>query len=123
MGLLSGRASFMRLRVQGAAPGGFGPDHLQRLSSWAAGTQKVAAADGIEIGWTACDHVLDTTFELEKNIVNDALHFALRADVEKIPADLYRAYYAIELKALSAGNPSGNPSARQNHHARLVVVL
>src|SRR5262249_48034605 len=55
---------------------------------------------------------------LAKNIVNDALHFALRIDKHKIPADLFRAYMQVELKALVAGNPSGHPSHRQKKEAR-----
>lgn len=118
MGFLSGRATFSRLRVTGSPPGTFSEDHLHRLAAHAAGKQKRLAADGVSVGWTAGDHILDTSFDLEKNLVNDALHFTLRIDVEQIPADLQRAYFQIELKALSRGNPSGNPSARQKREAR-----
>ena len=51
--------------------------------------------------------VPDTFLDLAKNIVNDALLFDLRIDTEKPPADLLRAYTAIELKAISKHNPSG----------------
>lgn len=118
MGFLSGRVAFARYRVRGAAPRTFSPDHLHKLAANAAGTQRQAAADGVEVGWTAGDHVLDTEFTLAKNVVNDALTFGFRVDSEKIPSDLARAYYQIELKALSKGNPSGNPSARQKREAR-----
>src|SRR5256885_15700196 len=109
MGFLSGRVTFARYRVAGASPGLFGPEHLDRITALAAGTQRLASPDGVEVGWTAGDHVLDTHFDLAKNVVNDALHFAFRVDTERLPSDLMRAYYEIELKALSAGNPSGNP--------------
>src|SRR5262249_8979057 len=59
-----------------------------------------------------------THFELAKNIINDLLSFALRVDVQKLPGDLLKAYYAVDLKALSAGNPSGKPSTRQKREAR-----
>jgi hypothetical protein len=55
---------------------------------------------------------------LEKNIVNDALHFSIRLDAHKIPSDLLRAYTQVELKALAKTNPSGLPSARQKREAR-----
>jgi recombination associated protein RdgC len=118
MGFFSGRVSFARHLVDGAAPGLFGPEHLARLDAHAAGKQRLASADGVEVGWTAGDHVLDTRFEQAKNVVNDTLHFCLRTDVTKIPADLMRAYYQVELEGLSAANPSGHPSARQKKEAR-----
>jgi hypothetical protein len=118
MGFFSGRVTFARYHVNGPAPGMFGPEHLKRLAGHAIGRQRVAKADGAEIGWTAADHILDTDFDLEKNVVNDALHFCLRIDTQKVPADLLRAYTQIELQALAAGNPSGLPSARQKREAR-----
>ena len=50
-------------------------------------------------------HILDTDFDLEKNVVNDALHFCLRVDTQKVPADLLRAYTQVELEGLSRGVP------------------
>jgi hypothetical protein len=118
MGFLSGRVTCARYRVGGRRPGSFGPEHLERLASHGIGTQRRATADGVEVGWIAADHILDTNFNLEKNVVNDALHFALRVDALKIPSDLLRAYTAVELLGLAAGNPSGLPSARQRRQAR-----
>jgi hypothetical protein len=96
----------------------FGPDHLNSLTAHAAGKQRVADKDGIEVGWTAGDHVLDTRFDLGKKVVNEALHFVFRVDSERLPSDLLRAYTAIELGALAGTNPSGHPSARQRREAR-----
>lgn len=118
MGFFSGRVSFLRFRVEGAAPGLFGPDHLARLEANQIGKQRVAAADGVECGWIAGEHILDTAFELEKNVVNDTLQFGMRVDVNKIPSDLLRAYTAIELQALASKNPSGRPSLKQKREAR-----
>ncbi len=118
MGFFSGRVTFARYRVIGPSPGMFGEEHLERLQNHMIGKQRVANADGVEIGWTAGDHILDTRFNLEKNIVNDALHFCLRVDTQKMPSDLLRAYAQVDLEALAAGNPSGIPSARQKKEAR-----
>jgi hypothetical protein len=118
MGFFSGRVTFARFRVLGPSPGLFGPEHLERLQAHAIGKQRVASSDGVEVGWTAGDHILDTQFDLAKNVVNDALHFCLRVDAQKVPADLLRAYAAVELAALAKSNPSGIPSARQKREAR-----
>ncbi|MFN4258551.1 MAG: hypothetical protein ACK4RK_04590 [Gemmataceae bacterium] len=118
MGFFSGRVSCVRFRVEGPAPGLFGPEQLDRLAAFAIGQQRVASADGVQVGWSAGDHILDTTFTLEKNIIHDALHFALRVDTQKVPGDLWRAYTHIELEAAAAENPSGRPSMRQKREAR-----
>jgi hypothetical protein len=121
MGFLSGRVAFARYRVGGRSPRMFGPDHLERLTAHAIGRQRRATADGVEVGWTAGDDVLDTDFDLAKNVVDDTLHFALRVDSQKLPTDLLQAYTRVELRALAANNPSGLPSARQRREARDVA--
>src|SRR5207237_8169822 len=57
-------------------------------------------------------------FDLAKNIVTKPLNFCLRCDQQKVPADLLRAYTAVELQAAAASNPTGRPSARQKREAR-----
>lgn len=121
MGFFSGRVSFLRFKVNGPAPRLFDDEHLDRLKDRMAGRQRIASADGIEIGWTAGEHILDTDFQLAKNIINDTLSFDLRIDTDKIPSDLLRAYYAVELKALAKNNPSGFPSARQKREAKEIA--
>ena len=118
MGFYSGRATFARYRVTGPAPKMFTENHLGKLAEHAAGRQRMLSGDGVEAGWAAGDHVLDTDFDLAKNVVNDQLYFALRTDTLKLPTDLLRAYSAIDLAALSKNNPSGHPSARQKREAR-----
>jgi hypothetical protein len=118
MAFLSGRVSFLRFRITGAAPGIFGPEHLEKLAAHKIGSQRVAASDGVEVGWITGDHILDTAFEQEKNVVNDSLQFAMRIDTNKIPGELLRAYAAVELKALATLNPSGKPSNKQRREAK-----
>lgn len=118
MALLTGRSTFIRFKVIGSKSRSFGEEHIERLSSHAAGKSRIASADGIEVGWTTGEHLLDTLFTLEKNIVNDALFFALRIDCDKIPADRFKAYVAIELAALSKDNPRGFASSKQNREAK-----
>ena len=100
------------VRVLGTGNGAGGVDRRAML------IRHARSADGVEAGWIAGDHILDTRFDLAKNIVNDTLQFALRIDAQKIPGDLLRAYTAVELEGLAAGNPSGVPSGRQRREAR-----
>jgi hypothetical protein len=121
MGFFSGRLTCLRFKVAGRGPRDFGPDHLEKLAAHAIGKQRLASADGTLVGWIAGDHILDTRFDLAKNIVSDTLHFALRIDTQAIPNDLLRAYTQVELEGLAAANPSGLPSARQKREARLLA--
>src|SRR5579862_7951464 len=102
MGFFSGRVTCMRFRVNGKSPRHFDDDFLDKLSANAIGKQRVATGDGSQTGWIAGDHILDTSFDLAKNVVNDTLHVAMRVDEQKMPSDLLRAYYQTELTALAA---------------------
>lgn len=121
MSFLSGSVSFIQFRINGPAPRLFGQDHLDRLKDRMIGRQRLAAADGVEAGWAAGEHILDTDFTLEKNVVNDALCFDMCIRTDAIPADMLRAYYSVEVKALSKNNPSGFPSAKQKREAREIA--
>jgi len=117
MGFLSGRVTFTRFSID-SLPATFGPEHLEKLEENRFGQQKIANTDGSEIGWIAGTHILDTRFDLAKNIVNNALLFELRIDEQKLPGDLKRAYYLAEVEALGAQNPNGKPTAKQKREAR-----
>ncbi len=118
MGFFTGRVTCQRFRVSGRSLSTFTTDHLDQLAANAIGMERVANSDGSQVGWIAGDHILDTTFDLAKNVVNDALHFAMRVDEQKMPGELLRAYYQTELKALAAENPSGFASAKQKRQAK-----
>jgi hypothetical protein len=117
MSFFSGRLGCMRAKVSGRSPRSFGPEHIEQLAAHKIGRHRMGA-DGSTGGWIAADHILDTKFELAKNIINDSLYFALRIDTEKIPADLLRAYTQVELEGLTAGKSNGTPSAGQKREAR-----
>ena len=121
MGFFTGRVTCCRYRVTGRSLSAFHPEHVDKLANHAIGKQRIALADGSQVGWTGGDHILDTRFDLAKNIVHDTLQFALRIDQQKIPADLLRAYTQVELEGLAAPHPSGQPSARQRREARMLA--
>lgn len=118
MGFLNGRVSFERFKVEGNAPATFDETQLSILEQFAIGNQGALTADGTEVGYAGGDHILDLSFDLEKNIVNDALHASMRVDTNKPPGDLVKAYMKMELRALSADNPSGYPTKQQRVEAK-----
>ena len=118
MGFFSGTISYTRFRIPGYRPGNFGEEFLERLSAMGMGSQRVASKDGVTVGWIAGEHILDRNFQLEKNVINETLGFALRVDVNKLPTDLLKAYAAEELLGLAKDNPSGRPSKRQRKEAK-----
>lgn len=116
MSFLTGRVAYLRFRVDG--PAKYPDDAADRLHEHRIGTARIASADGVDCGWAAGDHVLDTAFS-EKNVLpSDALCFDFAVETNKLPADKLKAYYEVELKALSANNPSGIPSAKQKREAK-----
>ena len=86
MGFLSGRVTYVRYRVGGAGPLPFSEDLIEKALAHAIGKHGAGESnDGVSIGWAGGNHVLDETIDLGKNVVNDALHLAIRVDTDKIP--------------------------------------
>ena len=118
MGFVNGRVTFSRYRVGGESPV-FGEETLEQVGLHAIGKHGAAESnDGVSVGWAGGDHVLDVTFDAEKNILDNALHLALRVDTDKIPGDLLRAYTKIETDARAHLNPSGYPTKAQRTEAK-----
>ncbi len=67
----------------------------------------------IEYGWCGGRHVLDSRFDFERNVFNDAVSFAMRVDTNRVPAELRQAYKIMEEDAVAASNPSGFISRKQ----------
>jgi hypothetical protein len=118
MGFLSGRVTFTRYRVGGSSPLPFGEDILDLSRQHLIGRHGAEAADGVSTGWAGGDHVLDLTIDLGKNVVNDALHLAIRIDADKIPGSLLRAYTQMEIEARAQLNPSGLATKAQKEEAK-----
>ncbi|MDB5351929.1 MAG: hypothetical protein JWN86_3176 [Planctomycetota bacterium] len=119
MGFLNGRVTFTRYRVGGESPLPFGEELLEQVEAHAIGKHGMGdAADGITVGWAGGNHVLDLTFGVEKNLLTDALHLAMRIDTDKIPGDLLRAYTRIETDARAHLNPSGFANKAQKQEAK-----
>jgi hypothetical protein len=119
MGFLSGRVTFTRYRVGGASPLPFSEDILELTRKRLIGQHGSAEPDdGVTTGWAGGDHVLDLTIDLGKNVINDALHMAIRIDADKIPGSLLRAYTQMEIEARAQLNPSGFATKAQKEEAK-----
>ncbi|WP_422931270.1 hypothetical protein [Singulisphaera sp. PoT] len=119
MGFLNGRITYVRYRVSGSDPLPFGEELLELVNQHAIGRHGGPDPnDGVSVGWSGGDHVLDVSFDLAKNIINDALHLAIRVDTDKIPGSLLRAYTKIETDARAQMNPSGYPTKAQRQEAK-----
>src|SRR4051794_12474656 len=119
MGFLNGRVTYARFRVGGEGPLPFGEEVLEKANQHLIGRHGSGEpTDGISVGWAGGDHVLDTTLDFGKNLINDALHLAIRVDTDKIPGSLLRAYTKIETDARARMNPSGFPNKAQRQEAK-----
>jgi hypothetical protein len=119
MGFWSGRVTFTRYRVGGETPVPFGGRHLEQAQAHLIGRHgSPDPVDGVATGWSGGEHVLDLILEAGKNIVDDALHLAIRVDADKIPGALLRAYTQIETDALAQLNASGIATKAQKQEAK-----
>jgi hypothetical protein len=124
MGFLNGRLTFTRYQVGGASPLPFGEEILEQARQHVIGRHaSPAAADGVATGWAGGEHVLDLVIDAGKNVVNDALHVAIRIDTDKVPAALLKAYTQIEIDARAQLNPSGKATKSQREEAKEAARL
>jgi hypothetical protein len=123
MGFWNGRVTFTRYQVTGESALPFGDELLERINQHLIGVHgSTASADPVTAGWAGGDHVLDLSVDLAKNVVDDAVHLAIRIDTDKIPSALLRAYTQIEIDALAQGNPSGVATKAQRQEAKEIAL-
>lgn len=120
MGFLSGRATWERFYVGGKAVP-LDDQHIDELETHSIRERVGSSSDGTMVGFVGGDHVLDLEFRREKNIVNDALHAAVRIDSTRFPGDVKKAWLEMELAERSASNPSGFPTRKQRQEAKEAV--
>src|SRR5688500_13250997 len=121
MGFASGSISFRRFAVVGEQPEQITQHLLDQLAEHALRADEIGLPSEVEYGWCGGRHLLDAQFSFENNVFNDALHFALRGDTNKVPGDLKRAYAMMEEEAVAATNPSGFISKNQKRDVKDIV--
>lgn len=100
MAFANGTVAFKRFAVQGGVADQPDDSFIEKLAAHAITADSVQTADKTQFGWVTGDHILDTRFAWGKNAVADGLHFALRIDTHKPPADLIRGYQRLAEQAM-----------------------
>lgn len=122
MGFLSGSLTFECYRIGNSETKQFDQEHIKTLETFAIGQIETSQPDQPVAGFLAGDHLFDLNFDLEKNVIGDALHCAMRIDTNQIPAAIRKAWLRMELIALTADNPGGRPTKTQRQEAKDAVA-
>jgi len=122
MGFLSGPIAFDCYQLEDSSTKQFGDEEVDTLAQYAIGQLEAASAEETLAGFLAGDHIFDTDFSLEKNVIGDALSCAFRIDTNRVPAALRRAWLQIELAAATANSDSGRPTKAQRTEAKEAVA-
>lgn len=121
MGFLSGPLTFECFRIVGSQPRQFGPEAIETLENFAIGRIETSSTEQAEVGFLGGKHLFDSNFDLEKNVIGDALHCAVRIDTNQIPAAVRKAWLQMELAAIMADNPDARPTRAQRQEAKEAV--
>ena len=121
MGFLSGSATFDRFTIINDPTDVFGEEHLELLKKHKIKSTGRNLYEQPSVGFLGGAHLLDTKFDLEKNIIGEAMHFAIRIDSCQIPGPIKRAWTHIELSGIMKDNPGGRPSKVQREEAKQAV--
>ncbi len=121
MGFLSGSIGYECFRTSHIELRHFGPEHVETLTKYAISSKQNLAAEQTRAGFLAGDHLFDRDFDLAKNILNDALHFAMRIDSNQIPAAIRKAWLQMELAVFRAEAPERRPTKAERQEAKDAV--
>lgn len=121
MGFLSGSVTFQKFHVTNDPTDAFGAEHLEKLQQFRIGAFETNLYEKPNVGFTAGGHLFDTDFELEKNLIGDALHFGIRVDSCQIPGPIKKAWMKQELAPLMVDNPGARPSKAVRDEAKEAV--
>ena len=120
MGFLSGRVTYTRYRVSGDEPPAVrrGAPGAGRAARRSAGTARATRPTASRSAGPAATTSSTSSFDLAKNVVNDALHLAMRVDTDKIPGSLLKAYTRIETDARAKVEPERLPHQGPAHRGQ-----
>ncbi|MDG1874848.1 MAG: hypothetical protein P8J27_13115 [Mariniblastus sp.] len=121
MGFLSGSVTFERYRITNDPTGQFGDEHIEILQKNKIDSSGANLAESPCFGFSGGSHLLDTQFEIGKNIIGDAMHFGVRVDSIQIPGPIKQAWMQIELGGALKDSPGKRPTKSQREDAQQAV--
>ncbi|MEZ6135334.1 MAG: hypothetical protein R3C53_10535 [Pirellulaceae bacterium] len=121
MPFLSGSLGFERFSVSGFDTQTFSDEHIEKLQQAASGKFVTTNTENVQVGFLGGEHLFDQHFDLGKNLINDALHVAVRIDTNQVPSAIRKAWMTMELSALAKDNSSGRPTKAQRQEAKEAV--
>jgi hypothetical protein len=122
MPFLAGPITFECFRLNDSDVRQFGPKHIKLLEEYAISRVQTSATEQPDVGFLAGSHLFDCDFSLEKNVIGEALHCAVRIDTNQIPAAIRKAWLQIELAGLTVDNPGDRPTKAQRAEAKEAVA-
>lgn len=121
MPFLSGSLSFERFRVSNFEYESFDQEQLDLMAKYVAGKIETGSTENIHTGFLGGAHLFDQDFDLNKNVINEAVHFGIRIDSNQIPSAIKNAWMSMELAAAGKENPGGKPTKSQRKEAKEAV--
>ncbi len=121
MAFLSGSVGFERFKVTGAEFKHFTEEHIEVLRKFAARHNSIPSSEETNVGFVAGEHLFDDQFDIEKNVIDNALHCGIRIDTNQVPSAIRKAWLQIELIALTKDNTTGRPTKAQRQEAKEAV--
>lgn len=121
MSFLRGSLGFERFSVTGFKSRKFSEEHIEILRQHAAGKFQTSSTENVHVGFLGGDHLFDQDFDLDKNVINGAVHLSVRIDTNQIPAAIRKAWLQMELAGIAKDNDSGVPTKSQRKEAKEAV--
>lgn len=119
MSFPNGSISFRTYKVIGNAPKSPSQEVLDKLVEHTVRDSDLA--EEVEYGWSGPQHIMDSALTFENVVFGQAMHFGLRIDTNKVPADVKKAHKQVEESTRAAENPSGFISKIQKREAAEAV--
>jgi hypothetical protein len=121
MPFLRGSLGFERFAVTGFKARKFGEEHIEIFRQYAVGKNQTSSIENVQVGFLGGAHLFDQEFELDKNLINGAVHCSARIDTNHIPAAIRNAWLQMELAGHAKDNESGIPTKSQRKEAKEAV--
>lgn len=121
MPFLRGSLSFERFSVSNFDTQIFDESHIEAMQNHAAGRVETDSEENVHVGLLGGDHLFDQVFDLGKNVINDAVHAAIRIDSNQVPSAIRKAWLQIELAGMAKDAPNGKLNKAQRTEAKEAV--